>query len=72
MAYVYLPSVAPATPPTAEKHAAEETHEEHEEESAAEDHGEHEKHGVAEGLASHAGSTKSHGSMQEVDLGEFQ
>ena len=28
-------------------------------------------HGVSEGLASHAGSTKSHGSTQEVDLGEF-
>jgi flagellar FliL protein len=26
---------------------------------------------VSEGLASHAGSTKSHGSMHEVDLGEF-
>ena len=37
VAYVYLPSVAPATPPAAEKHAAEETHEEHEEEAPAED-----------------------------------
>ena len=69
VAYVYLPSVAPATPPTAEKHASEETHEE---EASAEDDGQHEKHGVPEALASHAGSTKSHGSMQEVDLGEFQ
>lgn len=69
VAYVYLPSVAPGTPPAAEKHAAEETHEE---EAPAEAEGDHEKHGVPEGLASHAGSTKSHGSMQEVDLGEFQ
>jgi flagellar basal body-associated protein FliL len=66
VAYVCLPSVAPATVPAQEKPAAEESHE-------AEPVGDSEgsKHGVSEGLASHAGTTKSHGSTQEVDLGEF-
>ncbi len=58
--------MAPATPTAPEKPAVETAHEA---EPPAE--GESEHHAVPEGLASHAGSTKSHGSMQEVDLGEF-
>jgi Flagellar basal body-associated protein FliL len=74
VAYVYLPNPAPATATTSEKHSAEESHEaeEHDSHEAdADKHGETSKHGMPEGLASHAGSSKTHGSMQEVDLGEF-
>jgi Flagellar basal body-associated protein FliL len=66
VAYFYLPSVAPGTNTAPEKPAVEAAHDA---EPPAE--GESEHHAVPEGLASHAGSTKSHGSMQEVDLGEF-
>jgi len=66
VAYFYLPSVAPGNTTAAEKPAAESAHES---DAPAEADSEH--HGVSEGLASHAGTTKSHGSMQEVDLGEF-
>ena len=64
VAYFYLPSVAPGTSTAADKPAAV-----HEAEAPAEADADH--HKVSEGLASHAGSTKSHGSMHEVDLGEF-
>ena len=66
VAYFYLPSVAPATNTAPDKPAAETAHEAEAPAEADSDH-----HAVPEGLASHAGSTKSHGSMQEVDLGEF-
>jgi flagellar FliL protein len=66
VAYFYLPSVAPGGSPTPEKPAAEASLEA---DTPAEPEADH--HAVSEGLASHAGSTKSHGSMHEVDLGEF-
>jgi hypothetical protein len=66
VAYFYLPSVAPATSTTADKPAAEAAHEDDAPAEADSDH-----HAVSEGLASHAGTTKSHGSTHEVDLGEF-
>lgn len=70
VAYLYLPSLAPATA-TPEKPATEVAHEAHEAEAPAETEAGASHHGVSEGLASHAGTTKSHGSTQEVDLGEF-
>ena len=66
VAYFYLPSVAPATPAASEKPAAESGTKPN---CPAEEEASH--HGVSEGLASHAGTAKPHGSMQEVDLGEF-
>ncbi|HTU24072.1 MAG TPA: flagellar basal body-associated FliL family protein [Pirellulales bacterium] len=66
VAYFYLPAAAPATTAQAEKPAAEAAHEA---EAPAEHEAEH--HAGAENLASHAGTTKPHGSMHEVDLGEF-
>jgi flagellar FliL protein len=72
VAYVYLPSAAPANPPTPEKHAVEEHHDEHAEEADShESESDTGKHAIPDGLASHAGSTKPHGSMHEVDLGKF-
>jgi hypothetical protein len=66
VAYFYLPSVAPATSAAADKLAAEAPHE-----ADAPAEGESDHHAVPEGLASHVGTTKSHGSTHEVDLGEF-